>query len=62
MKAEWKDIDNALPAEGKLVLCIQDMTGICLRERRGEDWYDENEIFDDSELDILYWHDLPEHP
>ena len=48
--------------EGELLLVFQQMTGFCLREKRGGDWYDEHENFDDSELEITHWMNLPEHP
>lgn len=35
------------------------MTGRCLRYRtESGDWYDENEIYDDSELEITHWAEI----
>ena len=60
---EWVKIEDELPPDGVLVLVYQDMTGKCLRSRSEEgNWYDENNNFDDSELDITHWSYLLEDP
>ncbi len=60
--SEWKPIEEA--PQDTLILVYQHMTGKCLRSYNGEDWYDENEIWDDSELEIThFWSEpLPDDP
>lgn len=55
----WIDINEEQPVTDNLVLVLQDMTGRCLRYRtESGDWYDENEIYDDSELEITHWAEI----
>ena len=65
MMNEWTEIiegdESTLPIENVLVLVLQE--GFThLRSRAGDDWYDEDEIYDDSEMRITHWHPLPEEP
>lgn len=62
----WVSVEDRLPELYELVLVFQDMTGICLRQLQGSvnetEWYDENNNYDDSELDITHWQPLPAAP
>lgn len=52
----WESTSKKLPPEGKLVLCwFNNLRGYGLRRRRGDDWYDENDDLDDSEIPIELW-------
>ena len=60
---QWVSVDEHLPPRNELVLVTQELVGRCLRSL-GDDgcWRDENEIFDDSGLEINHWMLLPEAP
>ena len=63
--SEWIEViegdESTLPPDNQLVLVLKDGE-VHLRSREGEEWYDENDIYDDSELEINYWQPLPKLP
>lgn len=56
----WHKIEDKQPPMGKLVLVKRYTTGVCLRERGEDCWYDENNNLDESELIIYEWCEIPE--
>ena len=64
---EWIDMKAMMPPSNELVLVNQQLTGRCLRYRMDTgdaepDWFDENEEFDDSGLEITHWAKIPDAP
>ena len=57
---EWQPIETA--PDNELMLVWQEMTGICLREKRDDDFWCENNFLDDSELEVTHWMPLPDPP
>lgn len=57
--SNWNDDLNDMPCD-VLLLVDQETTGICLRKKTEDgDFYDENEIYDDSGLEIESWCYIP---
>ena len=57
----YNDFDN-MPRE-KLVIVYEPFQGFKLRSRTDDDeWYDDNEIYDDSGTEWEYWSYLPPKP
>ena len=56
----WIKIEDELPPEGNLVLVDMGWAGMHLRSRQAEDWYDDNENYDDSGIEVVRWHELPQ--
>ena len=61
MKPTWKQIDS-MPRDVK-VLVFNHLYGVKIMElTQGGDWYDDNEIYDDSGIEWDFWAELPPPP
>jgi hypothetical protein len=58
MTEPMRDMSEA--PHGQLILCKDEYDRFCLREFQGDDCYDENGNFDDSELEFIGWWELPD--
>lgn len=56
----WKEFDRSEIPENELVLVSSAFYGIHLRRFRGEDEYDDDDDFDDSEIDWDFWTEIPD--
>lgn len=62
MLAVWHDVKEVPPVNDQLLLVWIDCKGYALRELCDGVWYDENENYDDGDLEITHWTELPLSP